>query len=61
MDKTELAMKIYISVLASGQGLGSLSVEERAEAFKEASILCFEAAEQFLIVAKEQTDSFYNI
>ncbi len=46
-ETKQLAREMFSTILATAQGLGTLSSEDRSELFKQAAELCFEAAIAF--------------
>ena len=46
-ETKQLAREMFSTIMTTAQGLGNASSEERAELFKQAAELCFEAAIAF--------------
>jgi hypothetical protein len=53
-DVFRMAENMFTTVMTTAQGLDTITKEQRVEAFKRASELCFEAATAFYIVANER-------
>lgn len=53
IETKQLARQMYSSIMTNATGLDTVTKEQRAELFKEAARMCFEAASAFEAVESE--------